>query len=65
MNVLLVEDNEMIIKGLVYSFKNTDYNLEYKTNILDAKNYLLNNKKIDLIVLDVTLPDGNGCPRHR
>ncbi len=60
MNVLLVEDNEMIIKGLVYSFKNSDYNLEYKTNILDAKNYLLNNKKIDLIVLDVTLPDGNG-----
>ncbi len=60
MNILLVEDNEMIVKGLVYSFKNTDYNLEYKTNILDAKNYLLNNKKIDLIVLDVTLPDGNG-----
>lgn len=60
MNILLVEDNEMIIKGLVYSFKNSDYNLEYKTSILDTKNYLLNNKNIDLIVLDVTLPDGNG-----
>ena len=59
MNILLVEDNEMIIKGLVYSFKNTDYNLEYKTTILDAKNFLLNNKP-DLIILDVTLPDGNG-----
>lgn len=60
MNILLVEDNEMIIKGLVYAFKNSDYNLNYKTSILDAKNYLLNNKNIDLIVLDVTLPDGNG-----
>jgi DNA-binding response OmpR family regulator len=55
MNILLVEDNEMIIKGLVYAFKNSDYNLIYQTSILDAKNYLLNNKNIDLIVLDVTL----------
>jgi len=60
MNILLVEDNEMIIKGLVYAFKNSDYNLNYQTSILDAKNFLLNNKNIDLIVLDVTLPDGNG-----
>lgn len=60
MNILLVEDNEMIIKGLVYAFKNSDYNLNYQTSILDAKNFILNNKNIDLIVLDVTLPDGNG-----
>lgn len=60
MNILLIEDNEMIIKGLIYAFKNTDYNLSYKSSILDAKNYLLNNSNIDLIVLDVTLPDGNG-----
>ena len=65
MNILLVEDNEMIIKGLVYSFKATDYNLEYKTSVLDAKNYLLNNKNIDLIILDVTLPDGNGFDYYK
>ena len=59
MNILLVEDNEMIIKGLVFSFEKSDYNLEYKTSIIEAKNYLLN-KKPDLIILDVTLPDGNG-----
>ena len=59
MNILLVEDNEMIIKGLVFSFEKSDYKLEYKTSIIDAKNYLLNNKP-DLIILDVTLPDGNG-----
>jgi DNA-binding response OmpR family regulator len=60
MNILLIEDNEMIIKGLIYASKNADYNLSYKSSILDAKNYLLNNSNIDLIVLDVTLPDGNG-----
>ncbi|MBQ7240235.1 MAG: response regulator transcription factor [Bacilli bacterium] len=59
MNILLVEDNEMIIKGLVFSFEKSDYKLEYKTSIIDTKNYLLNNKP-DLIILDVTLPDGNG-----
>ena len=59
MNILLVEDNEMIIKGLVFSFEKSDFKLEYKTSIIDAKNYLLNNKP-DLIILDVTLPDGNG-----
>ena len=59
MNILLIEDNEMIIKGLIYNFKNSDYNLDYKSTILDAKNYLIN-KKPDLIILDVTLPDGNG-----
>ena len=59
MNILLVEDNEMIIKGLIYSFEKSDYKLSYKTSVLDAKNYLLNEKP-DLIILDVTLPDGNG-----
>ncbi len=64
MNILLIEDNEMIIKGLVYSFKNSDYKLEYRTSVLDAKNYLLNNKP-DLIILDVTLPDGNGFDLYK
>ena len=59
MNILLVEDNEMIIKGLNFNFEKSDYKLDYKTSIIDAKNYLLNNKP-DLIILDVTLPDGNG-----
>ena len=59
MNILLVEDNEMIIKGLIYPFEKSEYKLDYKTNIIEAKNYLINNKP-DLIILDVTLPDGNG-----
>lgn len=60
MNILLVEDNITIIKGLKYAFKKNNYNLAYTTTIFDANNYLKNNSNIDLIILDITLPDGNG-----
>ena len=60
MNVLLVEDNISIIKGLAYSFEKNKLHLVAKTNIKESKEYLSNNKDIDLIILDITLPDGNG-----
>ena len=60
MNILLVEDNLTIIKGLKYSFEKNDYNLICKTNIKDAIKLLTDNLKLDLIILDITLPDGNG-----
>ena len=60
MNVLLVEDNISIIKGLAYSFEKNKLNLVAKTNIKESKEYLSSNKDIDLIILDITLPDGNG-----
>ena len=60
MNILLVEDTESIIKGLTYSFEKDNHNLTVKTTIKDSKEYLLNNSNIDLIILDITLPDGNG-----
>lgn len=60
MNVLLVEDIESIIKGLTYSLEKSNYKLVIKTTIKDTKEYLLSNANIDLIILDITLPDGNG-----
>lgn len=60
MNILLIEDNLSIIKGLKYTFEKNNYNLEYKTCVSNVIEYLSTNPKIDLIVLDVTLPDGNG-----
>ena len=60
MNILLIEDTESIIKGLTYSFEKNNYNLTVKTTIKDSKEYLINNSYIDLIILDITLPDGNG-----
>ena len=60
MNILLVEDIESIIKGLTYSLEKSNYKLVIKITIKDTKEYLLSNTNIDLIILDITLPDGNG-----
>lgn len=59
MCILLVEDNESIAEGLVYAFKMNNYHLDYKTTMKDAIEYL-NNNTPELIILDVSLPDGNG-----
>ena len=59
MNILLIEDNLQIIKGLIYSFSKTSYNLVYKRKISESKLYI-ENSNVDLIILDITLPDGNG-----
>lgn len=60
MNILLIEDNLSIIKGIKYNLEQNNYQVVAKTNIGDSINYLNSNNKIDLIILDVTLPDGNG-----
>ena len=60
MNILLVEDNLLIIKGLSYAFEKNNYNLISKTNTKDTIDYLNCNNNIDLIILDITLLDGNG-----
>lgn len=58
MNILLIEDNLTIIKGLKYALEKENYNVLFKTNIKDA--ILALNEQIDFIVLDISLPDGNG-----
>lgn len=64
MKILLVEDNINIRESLEYSFKVKNINLVSKSNIKDTLDYLKNNK-VDLIILDVTLPDGNGFDLYK
>lgn len=59
MNILLVEDNMSIIKGLKYAFNKNNDILIYKETINDAKEWLQDHF-VDCIILDVALPDGNG-----
>lgn len=59
MNILLVEDNKAIVKALKYSLEQNNYQVlsaEGEEGALE----ILKSKKIDLIILDITLPDGNG-----
>lgn len=63
-NILLVEDNESIINGLVFSFKEENLNLDYKKNVKDTIEYLKTTIP-DLIILDISLPDGNGFDLYK
>ncbi len=65
MNILLIEDNPGIIKGLKFLFENNNYNFLYQATIHDAQDYIDNNHEIDLILLDITLPDGNGFDLYK
>ena len=64
MDILLVEDNENIVNGLEYAFSKKNYNLVSKMNIKSAIEYL-DNSKPELIILDVSLPDGNGFDLYK
>ena len=54
--ILLVEDSETIIMGLKYALEQEKYNVKIAKNVIDAKK----EEGYDLVLLDITLPDGNG-----
>lgn len=58
MKILLVEDNATIAKALKYALEQEKYKVVQTENIKETQQYL--NKEIALIILDVSLPDGNG-----
>lgn len=59
MKILLVEDNEMLAKGLMYSLEQNGYEAIHKTNIKQTKEFL-EKEEVKLIILDISLPDGDG-----
>ena len=59
MQILLVEDNEMVAKGLIYSLEQNGYEVVNKINVKDATNFI-EAQIPNLIILDISLPDGNG-----
>ena len=59
MKILLVEDNKTITKALIYNLEQNKYKVLSAENVSEAQN-ILEKEKIDLIILDITLPDGNG-----
>ena len=64
MKILLVEDNLNIRESLEYSFKIKKIDLVSVPDVKSTLQYLENNK-VALIILDVTLPDGNGIDLYK
>lgn len=58
MKILLVEDNEMIIKAISFLLEEHGYIVRVARCIKEAKKLI--NDAFDLVILDVCLPDGNG-----
>lgn len=59
MNILLVEDSNMVAKGLIYSLEQNGYKVNHKTTKKDTIEFL-KIEKPNLVILDISLPDGNG-----
>lgn len=64
MKILLVEDNEAIAKALIYSLEQNGYMAQSSGSVNETKK-ILEKEKIDLIILDVSLPDGNGFDLYK
>ena len=58
-NILLVEDDESLNRGISFKLKREGYNVFSSKTIKDAKD-ILNKEYINLLLLDVGLPDGSG-----
>lgn len=58
-SILVVEDNESIIKGLKYLLEQERFNVYICKTIKEAFN-LIGKCDINLAILDIILPDGNG-----
>ena len=57
--ILLLEDDEGLVDGLCYSLKKSGYEVETAGCVREAKESLAH-RQYDLLLLDVTLPDGTG-----
>ncbi len=59
MHILIVEDDALLNAGLCYSLELEEHTVNSAINCVEAKKYILE-RKFDLAILDVNLPEGNG-----
>ena len=58
--LLLLEDDVSLIDGLRYSLEKNGFELEVARTVREARACLKEGRSFDLLLLDVTLPDGTG-----
>lgn len=57
-NVLLVEDDRAVALAVIYSLKKEGFTVEHAMNLKTARAFIKDD--IDMILLDLMLPDGDG-----
>lgn len=57
--ILIVEDDENLSRGITFAFKKDGYSM-ISANTIKAGKSCFNQHDIDLLILDLGLPDGNG-----
>ena len=57
--ILLLEDDLSLIDGLSYSLKKQGFEIDIARTVREANSFL-NDGNYDLLILDVSLPDGSG-----
>lgn len=62
--ILLVEDNLSIIKGLTYTLSKNNYEVVSTISVSETLKVLESNS-FDLIIIDISLPDGNGFDLYK
>lgn len=60
MTVLVVEDDVIILEGLKISLEQEGYTVVYASTVKTALEIVHTNKEINICLLDVMLPDGDG-----
>lgn len=58
--ILLLEDDISLVDGLEYALKRNGFDVEFVHTVEEAIRYLPGISRYDLLILDVTLPDGTG-----
>lgn len=56
--IVIVEDDKTLSNGVAIALKNSDYIIYQAYTLREARNLLP--QKLDLVILDINLPDGNG-----
>lgn len=59
MKILLVEDDTALAMGAQYSLQKEGFEVICASNLNESRHFI-HSDKFDMILLDVTLPDGNG-----
>ncbi len=59
MKILMIEDDLSLINGLSFAIKKQGYDLDIARTVLET-DAIFDGGKYDLVILDVSLPDGSG-----